>query len=222
MNEKQSVPSKYIGVDKKQAIESVFMEPSIVGKTLTWIRSDLPQDPFLSYVIIFPRGRCICLRFCLDSNNQGLELEETRMVFTYCYSFGKNVAIQKLKYSVVQIISSFHNSWASEDRAIQRMKEAVERKIVADPHFLLQKVYASSVQEDFYKGIDAWMLYQGHAVPVQVKSSKYATVLHREAHPEIPVFLYTEQFSEPILLKNLSYLASRYVLERKFNTRSTV
>lgn len=195
-----------------QIIEEVLQTPSVQNKTLSWIRVDQPEDPTLSYTLVFARGRCLCIRFALHEHKDAERIQVVSSLgLTYTFLIGRNAEKKNIAEYLFSFISTADNEWNQEDRFVDKMEVAIQRSVKKHFGLPLTKIYKSSVHEDFHKGIDAWMIYQNKPIPLQIKSSMRQVLEHVQAGKKIPVLLNTGTQSDNEMIRQLIEIAERYL-----------
>lgn len=182
-------------------IERTFLDPSIKEKTLSWIRTDLPEDPMLTYCIVFPKGHCIALRFggyLLDPNNEVVIVPNLGFVTTF------QIGVSTVPGHLIEKLRSFllacYNNWLFEEKCIERINKIIKDRLSREVEFPLKSVMSASLHDDYYKSTDAKIIFKQQAIPLQIKSSNQSAKVHMEKNGHIPVLMYDPKITDHELL----------------------
>lgn len=192
-------------------IERALLDRTIKENTLAWIRTDLPEDPMLTYSIVFPRGYCLALRFggyLLEPNDRVTVVTELGFVTTF--QIGVNAAPKHFTDIIRSFVLATSNDWRTEYICVERIGRIVKNQLSKDPHYFLTGIVAATVYEDYYEHIDAKLIFKKSIVPLQIKSSERQAELHKKNTPHIPVLLYQPKMTDEELLLHVLRICVAY------------
>lgn len=196
-------------------IERSLLDSRIKESTLSWIRTDLPEDPMLTYSIVFPKGYCLALRFggyTLTPSDRITVVPEIGFITTF--KIGYDAVPGYLTTTLRAFILTSRDEWLFEESCIQRIARIIKTQRATESNYPLTGIVPATVYEDYYQSTDAKLIFRNLAIPLQIKSSERQAKIHKVDMAHIPVLVYQPKMTDEELLKSVVHICIYYEKEK--------